>query len=401
MAKKYTIKSNRTKLYDNLLYNSPLPSNFTDFFVKFLNGSLNVGQNIADAQVFRDLKMENPNSFAIPFEEHIYDIIDGNPKRTMQQRKFPDYISDEVRELYEQKIWCGGPHWTTVRANKILPDNFRELVGTLRFPHWGVQEAEIDSRQNYQLRFGLKHGGVEAVCFNDDNCLESWLKDLANEYNTELMQEETEDFSIFLPAGTQYLLMPKYMYARGVQALRESYERGEHLLNRPLTFGENLQARLENPELFNTWIDSCTGIAYKAGTGRFKPIRECNQLINIEPGFNRRFIEIDYDSLDVEEFDSGDALYNQSLTREQVLSHPAWQAVVGNLALLEEYTNHHFDRSNRELGMGIYLRRNIDTDQLRPLYVNSIVNNSNADGKDYQSYDYARFAQAVAPSGAP
>jgi len=38
---------------------------------------------------------------------------------------------------------------------------------------------------------------------------------------------------------------------------------------------------------------------------------------------------------------------------------------------------------------------------LRPLYVNSIVNNSNADGKDYQSYDYARFAQAVAPSGAP
>ena len=80
-------------------------------------------------------------------------------------------------------------------------------------------------------------------------------------------------------------------YALGVEALRQSHARGEcpaqplyvdggRSIVRPLTLKENIEARVNDYErmkpgderlrLFNRWNDSCTGVAYKAGTTKFK-----------------------------------------------------------------------------------------------------------------------------------
>ena len=92
----------------------------------------------------------------------------------------------------------------------------------------------------------------------------------------------------------EHILMPKTStYALGVYALRDAYLRGgcsdqplfDNLV-RPLTFRENILARVEDYErivgsdgkgrdkkerlrLFEIWLDSCTGIGYKAGTTKF------------------------------------------------------------------------------------------------------------------------------------
>ena len=150
-----------------------------------------------------------------------------------------------------------------------------------------------------------------------------------------------------------YILMPVTdTYALGVDALRESYENGECSLQptyiqldgsrivRALSFKENLQARIEdynilnNPDgsaktdderlkLFNKWLDSCTGIAYKAGTTKFKIVHQSMDLIEIPSEFNQQFMQIDYDSIDCIEFDSSDAKYITSLSLSKIKSHPS------------------------------------------------------------------------------
>ena len=90
-----------------------------------------------------------------------------------------------------------------------------------------------------------------------------------------------------------YTLMPKTNnYAKGVEALNVHLKNNPSTIHpqfelpdkskiyRPLTFKENIEARVneynrdnnldgskrtfeQKIELFNTWIDSCTGIAYK------------------------------------------------------------------------------------------------------------------------------------------
>ena len=103
-----------------------------------------------------------------------------------------------------------------------------------------------------------------------------------------------------LPASVgEYILMPQTTtYAFGVHVLQEKCvsENNVHQpkivvvgreLYRPNTFLENILARmhdyetLKNPDgsdrslekrklLFDTWLDSCCGVAYQAGTTKFK-----------------------------------------------------------------------------------------------------------------------------------
>lgn len=402
MAKKYTIKTNRIGLYDDLIHSSPLLAKSTDFDIQFLNGSLDIGNNKDHAKVFRDLKMENPNGTAIPFEEHIYHIKDGRPKKVGEERNFPDYIPDEIKKLYEQKIYGGAPHWMTVRANRILPDNFREAVDTLIFPQWCVQEAKVISMPDYRLRFGLNQGGIKAVCFNDDNTLGNWLKTLANEYNAKLVEEIIKSSIVNLPDNTKFIqLIPGYTYAQGVQALKEAYEREEHLLDRPLTFGENLLAKLENPRLFNNILNSCTGFARKRGTSLIKIIQKCDELINIPLDFNNnRITNFNYDLLDGKEFDLDQVVYNNPFTNARdAINDPLWQAAVNDQEILEKYAKFYFERLKRKSGMEFSLwHTKKDKDILNMLCIHNIINNSRA-GIRGLNYDNAYFARAIAPSG--
>jgi len=186
---------------------------------------------------------------------------------------------------------------------------------------------------------------------------------------------------------------------------------------RPLTFKENIEARVtdyntdknvdgstrtaeQKIELFTNWIDSCTGIAYEKKKSKFKIIPICDTLISLPEDFNDAFYSITYSRLVGRELDSSTDLYNQDLTLQQVLVHPAWFAVLeDDKTLLKTYAKITFDllksKYSKESGMGFSVQSNTTKDELRALFVNSIDNNSDACGNDDLS-NYARFLR-VAP----
>jgi len=231
-----------------------------------------------------------------------------------------------------------------------------------------------------------------------------------------------------------YILMAKTnTYALGVQALRDVYARGEcpgHLtveiegskLVRPLTFKENLEARINDYETLTNsdgsertkeerlklfterWLDSCTGVAYKAETTKFKLIPVCRELVTIDKDFNDSYLTVDYNSIAGVELDSSQegVKYRPVLTQAEVLEHPAWlTAVEEDRTLLENYTQIVFselkEKYNRDTGMGFWVRtENITENELRALFVDYLNDNSDANGNNNLSSN-GSFLQVAPP----
>ena len=161
---------------------------------------------------------------------------------------------------------------------------------------------------------------------------------------------------------------------------------------RPLSFKENLQARVEDygghftddPErlrLFGKWIDSCCGVAYKKGTSRFKLIPVCAKLVTLDKDFDSASLPINYSSLQGVELDKDDAKYRQLLTKDEVLNHPAWLAAVEeDKALLKAYADIIFNEIDGDRAMGFWPLDSWNNDQLRALFVNNLDKNSIANG---------------------
>ena len=228
----------------------------------------------------------------------------------------------------------------------------------------------------------------------------------------------------------EYIKLPKTdTYATGVVALQAflkanpsdthpkfTLSNGSNVY-RPLTFKENIEARVteyqtdknadgstrtaeQKIELFKNWIDSCTGIAYEKKKSKFKIIPICDSVISIPEDFNDAFYPVTYSKLIGKELDSATDLYNQDLTLQQVLVHPAWiTALEDDKTLLKTYAKITFDllksKYSKESGMGFYIQSNTAKDELRALFVNSVGDGSNAGG-DYDLSDGARFLR-VAP----
>lgn len=257
-----------------------------------------------------------------------------------------------------------------------------------------------------------------------------YFKKISNKENPVSDQNSPASESSNIMGGT-YTQLPKAdTYAVGVVALRTqlnanpSNAHPQFILPngssvyRPLTFRENIEARIidynrdknidgskrtdaQKLELFNTWIDSCTGIAYKKKTKLFKISPICGELITIDNGFNSAFLPVDYSKFSGNELDSSMGVYNQDLSLSQVLVHPAWIAALeDDKALLKEYAGITFNilktKYSKEEGMGFYVRSDTTKDELRALYVNLIGSDSSAIGYDNLS-DYARFL-LVAPA---
>ncbi|MDP3734486.1 MAG: hypothetical protein Q8R37_04610 [Nanoarchaeota archaeon] len=220
-----------------------------------------------------------------------------------------------------------------------------------------------------------------------------------------------------------YTLLPQTNnYASSVHQLRESCEQEKSITHptvkingeefyRPFTFKENIQARVEDfytlydedgekrtldnrLRLFNTFLDSCTGIAYKADSpNEFKLILQSLHLIGINENFNNRFIPMDYDSLHgdgVIKLNRNDGTYNRLLTQEQVLNQPAWNAAVEeDKLLLQEHTDIIFSQRKGK-NMGFWLRTGVAENQLRALFVSILDDYSNAIG-NYNLDNYGCF----------
>ena len=233
--------------------------------------------------------------------------------------------------------------------------------------------------------------------------------------------------------GIYTLMGTTNTYALGVGALREAckkesnsphptFIRGDGtILYRPLTFRENILARVtdfnkkldpsgaersldDRLRLFGRWLDSCTGVAYQAGTSSMKVIPTCRNLIEIESSFKEHYVAVDYASIDGMEIDRSKEKYNQPLTQEEVIVHPAWLAAVdGDKELLKEYAGIVFaqlkEKYQRDTGMRFRVRDTTATDELRALLVYDLDSISSADG----SSDLGIIGSflLVAPSGAP
>src|SRR3989344_2464139 len=200
----------------------------------------------------------------------------------------------------------------------------------------------------------------------------------------------------------RYELMPQAnTYALGVEAVRTSATLNpqHNGIYRPLTFKETIEAKvkdyeiLTNPDgsertpeerlrLFNTWLDSSTGIAFKKGSTLFKIINECNELITIDSAFNEAYLPVDYSKLQGNELDSSKGTYNKGLTKEQVIEHESWIAALqGDKSLLKNYADIVFNIKKENELMGFYVAKNTKEDQLRALCVYGLAVGSYAGGR--------------------
>jgi len=211
---------------------------------------------------------------------------------------------------------------------------------------------------------------------------------------TERLLEEPQEPVIAPLEYDKFEVVKADTYAKGVAELKKQGKK-------PFTFFENVEARIadyevngENSELFKTWLDSVTGIAYKSKSTKFKIILRSDKLENIAEGFNQSFIPVDYNSEKGIELDSKKGKYNKLLTRKEAKSHEFWIAVMnGDEEKLARYVDIWFDKTRVKEGMGVYLRSNTDSDGLRALVL---------DGGDYSGaiggsdLDYgARFASGA------
>jgi len=235
--------------------------------------------------------------------------------------------------------------------------------------------------------------------------------------------EELVDKPEVLPASTdaakqlggKCILMPQTeTYVLGLHALKKACIKENNqnhpqftlpdksMIYRPLTFKENIQARVESYEtihnpngskrtiderlsLMGRWNNSCTAVIYKAGTTKFKVVPISEHLITLNVDFKEDFLRADYNSIVGTELDSQNGTYNTVLSKDSVLKHAGWLAAVeGDEALLRSYTNRIFTelkrRYNTTEGMGFWVCRNTPTDELRTLVVSNPGSNSNAYG---------------------
>ncbi len=231
-----------------------------------------------------------------------------------------------------------------------------------------------------------------------------------------------------LSEGIYHLMSQTSTYALGVHALREACaaeSSSPHptieiptvgITYRPLTFKENIEARVKeyqrmhNAEgtprtkeqrlyLFGKWLDSCVGMAYKAQSTKFKIVPFSQDLITIDKDSRANFLPVEYDGLTGIELDSSRGIYNTSLTKAQVVDHPAWRAAVnGDVALLREYADIVFSERTEDKQMWFWVRQNTPTDELRALFVYYLGGSSGADGS---SLNYGGSFLRVAHSEAP
>ena len=201
-------------------------------------------------------------------------------------------------------------------------------------------------------------------------------------------------------------------WAQGYYALRAACEENDKngrtvthptylleglLIYRPLTFGENLRARIADARVYNNdltqalswsrWNESCTAIIY--GTdGKFKIQKISHDLLSLAPDFRQKFVQGRYDTVvannvSAMEFVRRGAKYNEGLTQDEVRRHPFWQFVAdGNTDVLWEYTQLQWaGKQPGYKGMGVWLRDSPTNGELRALFVGSRSVGSGAVGK--------------------
>lgn len=209
-------------------------------------------------------------------------------------------------------------------------------------------------------------------------------------------------------------------YAVGVEALAASCANNTNhpyvtlssgtQIPRPLTFEESIRAIVENyntlerpdgtartaeeKEAFMCYrVDTCSAIAYKYLSVKFKLVPMSMDLVHVTPGFLESSIKLDYDSLLGIELSMSGAKYSEHLGLIQAYKHPAWNALVTDKALLKNYLTLVF-RLNRSTDFGFYTDQGASGNELRSL-VNICRHNKDGVRGDMDLHGQARFIKVL------
>lgn len=183
---------------------------------------------------------------------------------------------------------------------------------------------------------------------------------------------------------------------------------------RPLTFKENIQARIAQYKamgkagsLWDNRLNSSTAIVYRKGTTKFKIVQLSEHLLTLAPSFRNPFLQVRYADFKQPELDMSDFIYNEDLTQEQIVNpletdpkkryHAGWLAAVdGDGALLEEYAGLVFGLLGSHRAMTFLVDSNSEEDALSTLSVNFFKADSGCDGV-MNLNGRARFARVCPP----
>jgi hypothetical protein len=153
-----------------------------------------------------------------------------------------------------------------------------------------------------------------------------------------------------------------------------------------MTFEETIDARVNDYEtlrnsdgsarteeerlrLFNLWLDSCTGTAYKGKTSKFKVVPVSVGLILLNPNFAQAYVSVEYGTQEGVELDRAKGKFNVPLTKSQYLVNSGWCAAVPDKALRRALGNIVYSEKKADIAMGFYVQENPAEDCLLALAV--------------------------------
>ncbi|MFH1212422.1 MAG: hypothetical protein V1659_05870 [Candidatus Woesearchaeota archaeon] len=176
---------------------------------------------------------------------------------------------------------------------------------------------------------------------------------------------------------------------------------------RPLSFGENFFARVDNYKsngangLFRVFLDSCSG-AVRADKHCFKLVDVCGGLVGLSAGFDGAFLGVGVQNLDGVVLDTRVGVYDAPLSEEQAVDHPFYRwAAKDDKPLVREHHKIACSLSGREKVMGVYLRG--ASGELRALgsyYVSGSCGSCSSGSLNYylRGAHFVRVAQRAAPT---
>ncbi len=234
----------------------------------------------------------------------------------------------------------------------------------------------------------------------------------------------------------RYELMRYASYAKGMHALRNSYQGKEaeipqqllytttagETIVRAQTIGEIVKVRVEDfnrltetntdgsihkrtieerLRLFKNTTYSCTGLLMPKNNGPMSLIEECEELITIAEDHKGDYITIDSKTMKNKGIPlplGKNIYYNEPLTQEQALIAEPWIVLVGDKRLFEEYVNIVFENKITSTGgvamafwllgdRGIQSRETRLEDRLCPLMLGSHYSSSSLQSRVLTNLD--------------
>ncbi len=209
-------------------------------------------------------------------------------------------------------------------------------------------------------------------------------------------------------AGTAKYVIPvrSYNYYSALEGLRARYDgatstqptvtvKGK-VQPRPLTIRETIEAVVQNYEtllradgstrtkeerlvLLRLPFDTGSAIVYeKMPSEKCKIVSLASQLTELDTAVGP-CVFVDYAAISGVELNFTQGKYNSffGLSKSEVETHPGWNAVVGDAALLKTFRDIVFSEAGTDRAMKFCVRGPVRESQLHPLYLNWLEEKSN------------------------